>query len=77
MGKFLCGVVLGASVMGISVWAGEYLKAPSVTTAEIKIDNGSTDLYFEPVTSAVTLAECMYKKDGVWYPVTHVDTSSK
>lgn len=55
MGKFLCGVVLGASVMGVSVWAIE------VSLDAIPIQ-----------TTSVVMAECMYNKDGVWYPVTHV-----
>jgi len=56
MGKFLCGVVLGASIMGMSVWA-----------VDIHMDNSWTI----PATNVV-LAECVYKKDGVWQPITHV-----
>ena len=55
MGKFLCGIVLGASVMGVGVWALE------VSFDDITIP-----------ASSMVVAECMYKKDGMWYPITHV-----
>lgn len=68
MGKFVLGIVLGASVMGAVVWATE--RNLSVVSSPVIHLNSLDDFEIIAPTATMPTAECMYYKDGLWNRLT-------
>ena len=64
MGRFILGVMLGASVMGVGVWATDR-NLGVVSDAVIHLDSLNDTETLIPAAN-ILMAECMYYKDGVW-----------
>lgn len=60
MRKFLLGVVLGASVVGVGAWATER-NLGVVADGMLEISTPA---------ATMPMAECMYYKDGLWNRLT-------